>query len=62
MIYTDNPVKDAERYYEQLEQAAAELPKCDYCGKPLDDYYNINGEILCSECLDDNFRHFVDME
>ena len=62
MIYTDNPIRDAEIYFEQLEQAAAQLPKCDYCGKPLDDhYYDINGDIVCEDCLWDNFRKNVEI-
>lgn len=38
------------------------LPKCDYCGEPIhDDYlYDINGEIICEECLKENFRRKVE--
>ena len=34
------------------------LPKCCYCGEPIQDgyCYEIDGETMCRECLDDNFR------
>ena len=60
MIYTDNPIRDAETYYEKLEQAVAELPKCDYCGSPIDDhYYEINRDIVCESCLTEYFLRYV---
>lgn len=35
------------------------LPKCDLCGEPIyDDYcYEINGEVICEECLKEHYRH-----
>lgn len=38
------------------------LPKCDYCGEPITDehLYDINGDIICEECLKDNFRKQVE--
>lgn len=55
---TDDPVADAERYFAEQERRFEELPECDYCGERItDDYYwYINGEILCEECLNSNFR------
>ena len=37
---------------------------CDYCDKPItDDHcYEINGDVYCQECLDNNFRKEVDEE
>ena len=34
------------------------LPVCDYCHEPVVDYflYCINDEIICLQCLNDNFR------
>ena len=44
------------------EQALAERICCEYCGKPIqDDYcFEINGDILCEKCLNDNFRRSTD--
>lgn len=38
------------------------LPICSYCGEPVQEehYYLINDEILCKECLDNNFRKETD--
>ena len=40
------------------EDYIEKLPKCAYCGEPIqDDYcYEINGEVICEDCLNDNFR------
>ena len=33
------------------------LPRCDHCGEPVDDYvYDIDGEILCIQCVIDKYR------
>lgn len=39
---------------EELEK----LPVCDCCGERIQDeyYYEIDGEILCEECLKDRYR------
>lgn len=38
------------------------LPKCDYCGEPIMDehLYDINGDLICEECLKENFRKSVE--
>ena len=34
------------------------LPKCDYCGEPVqsDHFFLINDEVICPECLNYHFR------
>lgn len=57
MYITDDPVADFDRY--DAEQAAyeAKLPHCVYCGEPMwDDYYEIDGEVVCRDCLDEHFK------
>lgn len=56
--YTDNPVADFERYDREQQQKLAALPVCSECGEPIQDeyFYLINGENLCEECLQDNYR------
>lgn len=62
MIRTDNPLADFNANEWEKEKALAELPKCDLCERPIDDhYYNINGEIVCEECLEKNFKQAVEI-
>ncbi len=62
MTYTDNPVADFDRYDAEQAEAEEKLPHCAYCGEPIYDeyYYEIDGDIVCKDCLDDNFRKWVD--
>ena len=48
---------DAEQE-EELEQ----LPKCDCCGNPIQDehLWQINGDLLCEECMNDSYRRSTD--
>lgn len=61
MFYTDDPIADFERYDRERAKYEASLPKCEYCGLPVEDdyYYEINGDILCEKCLNDHFRKDV---
>ena len=59
---TDDPLADHARWERQQEQLAANLPKCDICGSTIDDhYFNINGDILCEDCLNEYFRMAVEV-
>ena len=51
-----------DRYDEKQQREMDKLPKCEYCGEPItnDFLYNINGDIICEDCLNDNFRKHVD--
>jgi formylmethanofuran dehydrogenase subunit E len=64
MFYSDDPVKDFERYDQEQAQRLAKLPECDYCGQPIQDehYYLINGDNVCPECLDCNFKKAVEWD
>jgi formylmethanofuran dehydrogenase subunit E len=48
----------------EKERRLAMLPICDYCGHTIQDehYYLINGDVVCCECLDTNFKvpNFID--
>lgn len=57
MMWTDDPVRDAENYYADREERSADLPECNYCdNKIFDDYfYRIKGENICPSCL----REFI---
>lgn len=62
MYRTDDPLADYDRYCDEQERELDKLPKCDYCNEPITDdfYFEINGDIICEECLKDNFRKAVD--
>ena len=47
-----------ERHDNEQEEALEEFPHCDYCGNVIQDehYFDINGDIVCEECLKENFR------
>ena len=59
---TDDPVKDAERYYGEQDDALEKLPKCSYCGHHIQDdrYFEINGEAFCEECMWENFSKKIE--
>jgi hypothetical protein len=41
----------------------ARLPHCCCCGDPIyEEYYDIDGEVWCEECLKENFLRWVDDE
>ena len=56
MYRTDDPVADFDRYDRDRADKESRLPHCDCCGCAISNHYwNINGEIYCEECLNDNF-------
>ncbi len=62
MYRTDDPYADFCSHEREQERLAAQLPECDYCGSSIDDhYFNINGDIICEGCLNDNFRVTVEI-
>lgn len=55
--------------YDLWEQHDAEqqaeldnLPICEYCEEPIqsDYYYEIGNECICEDCLNDNFRRYIE--
>lgn len=62
MILTDDPLADFDRYDRQQEEWLNSLPVCDCCGEPIQDEYcyEINGDLICEDCLDMHFRKAVD--
>jgi formylmethanofuran dehydrogenase subunit E len=46
-----------------MEQSAKEarLPHCEYCGEAIyETYFDINGEIMCEDCLRKNYEYDVE--
>lgn len=62
MYYTDNPLADFDRKDADDARWLASLPKCAECGEPIqtDFCYEINDEVICEQCLNDNHRKLVD--
>lgn len=62
MYFTDNPVKDHDRYQEEQDKQLQKLPKCSMCDEHIQtDYlYEINDEVVCEECLNEHFRKNVE--
>ena len=49
--------------HEAQQQAQLDkLPVCCECDEPIqtDEYYEINGECICPECLESNHRKWVE--
>ena len=53
MYYSDDPVRDFERYDAQRERELARRPKCCECDEHIqEDYcFEIDGELVCIHCL-----------
>lgn len=59
---TDDPYADFCSHEREQERLEAILPECDYCGRTIDEhYYNIYGETVCEDCLDEHFRVTVEI-
>lgn len=54
MYYTDDPVKDFERWDREQERALERLPVCECCGEHIqqEDAVRIGGDWYCDECID----------
>ena len=59
---TNDPVADFHRHDTRQSAELDNLPVCSYCDNPIqDDFcYEINDELICESCLNDNHRKLVD--
>lgn len=58
---TDDPLRDFDRYDMAMAQKEARLPVCDKCGERIhDNFFIIGGEILCENCVNDEYGRSVD--
>lgn len=59
--WTDDPLADFDSYDREQAMAESKLPHCDHCGEAIYEYYyEINGEIVCEECLEINYKKWVE--
>lgn len=64
MRLSGDPFEDFDRHESEWENLLAKLPRCSICDEPIqeDHYYCINGETICAECLDNNYKRTVDCD
>lgn len=62
MFYSDDPVRDADRYWAAKEDELDKLPRCCECDEPIQSEYcfEINDELVCPGCMKDNHRKSVE--
>lgn len=62
MAWTDDPVRDYDRYAARQERQLQRFPRCSHCRQYIqaDHFYDINEVFFCEDCLDENFRKRVD--
>ena len=62
MIFTDDPVADAERYYAEQQAKLDKLPVCSDCQEPIQEEYcyEIGREILCEDCMNHRYQVTTD--
>ena len=53
-----------EAHERERERRLAQLPTCDICDNPIQDdhFYLINGDNVCPDCLENEFRKDVDLD
>ncbi len=63
MYYTDDPIRDYERYSLEQEEKLNRLPRCSECDEPIQEEtcYEINDEYICERCMQDHIRHTEDL-
>lgn len=62
MYFTDNPIRDAERYFSEIEEYDLYALKCEECGEPLHEKYieTDGGNVVCEYCSDWNNNQFIE--
>ena len=62
MFFTDDPIRDYDRYQEEQDKQLQKLPRCSECDNPIqtEECYEFNDELICPECLKDNHRKPVE--
>lgn len=62
MFRSDNPLDDFDQWDAERESWLARLPVCCRCNNPVQDekLWDINGEIYCKECAEDEFEKYTD--
>ena len=58
MYYSDDPGRDFDNWNADQEAGLERLPICSECEQPIqnEDCYEINGELVCPRCLEENHK------
>lgn len=58
MCYIPDYYDKWAEYSRQQEEELKKLPECYECGEPIqtEECYEINGELICPKCLEENHR------
>lgn len=61
MYYTNDPVADYHAYAADQERELKKRPMCSECDEHIQDEYAyyINGEWICNDCMDSNYKREV---
>ena len=63
MIWTDDPVRDADRYAEAVAEWEEGFPICSECGEHIvegEEYYEIStDELYHAECFEREFKRYM---
>lgn len=63
MVWSDDPMRDADRYEAERQEEEDKLPICDVCGEPIQDEWVFeldDGTLVCGECLNREYRKPVE--
>ena len=57
MDYIPDYIDSFNEHDAEEERWLEKRPKCDCCGEPItdDSFYDINGEYLCEECMNNRY-------
>lgn len=61
-MFTDDPVRDAERHYAEQDRRLNAFPKCVHCGYEIQDerLFDINGELYHPSCAEEEFKKWTE--
>lgn len=61
MLITNDPIMDFHNHDAEQETWLIRRPKCAFCGEHIQEDYawRIEGDLVCDECLDKNFRERI---
>lgn len=61
MSYIPDAYEQWERHDAEQERELQKLPRCSECDEPIQNEhcYEINGELICPDCMNDNHLKLV---
>ena len=64
MYFTNNPLRDFERYEAEQEENAQKLPLCEICGERIHDEYGycVDGYWYHEECFEKEYKKEITLD